>query len=100
MTELINEIYLLSQKLWLRIEPDYVGEMISVIDSYPYESTSSLTRDIWHGKPTEIEYQNGTVVKRGKKFGVNTPVNRFVYNCLLPMELKTRRKITEYYGEQ
>jgi 2-dehydropantoate 2-reductase len=49
MIELINEIYVLSQQLCIRIESDFVGKMISVIDSYPYESTSSLTRDVWDG---------------------------------------------------
>jgi 2-dehydropantoate 2-reductase len=92
MIELINEIYVLSQQLWIRIESDFVGKMISVIDSYPYESTSSLTRDVWDGKPSEIEYQNGTVVRLGEKFGVDTPVNRFVYSSILPMEMKARKK--------
>jgi 2-dehydropantoate 2-reductase len=92
MIELVNEIYVLSQQLWIRIESDFVGKMISVIDSYPYESTSSLTRDVWDGKPSEIEYQNGTVVRLGEKFGVDTPVNRFVYNSILPMEMKARKK--------
>jgi len=41
-------------------------------------------------KPSEIEYQNGTVVRLGEIYGVETPVNRFVYNCILPMELKAR----------
>jgi 2-dehydropantoate 2-reductase len=95
MIELINEIYVLSQQLWIRIESDFVGKMISVIDSYPYESTSSLTRDVWDGKPSEIEYQNGTVVRLGEKFGVDTPVNRFVYSSILPMEMKARKVITK-----
>jgi 2-dehydropantoate 2-reductase len=98
MIELLTEIYVLSQQLWIRIESDFVGKMISVIDSYPYESTSSLTRDVWDGKPSEIEYQNGTVVRLGEKFGVDTPVNRFVYNCILPMELKAKKKMTEGNG--
>jgi 2-dehydropantoate 2-reductase len=94
MIELINEIYVLSQQLWIRIESDFVGKMISVIDSYPYDSTSSLTRDVWDGKPSEIEYQNGTVVRFGEKFGVDTPVNRYVYSSILPMEIKARKKNT------
>jgi 2-dehydropantoate 2-reductase len=92
MIELLSEIFVLSQQLWIRIESDFVDKMISVIDSYPYESTSSLTRDVWDGKPSEIEYQNGTVVRLGEKFGVDTPVNRFVYSSILPMEMKARKK--------
>jgi len=91
MIDLLTEIYQLSQKIGIRIESDFLDKTISFIDSFPYDSTSSLTRDVWEGKPSEIEYQNGTVVRLGKKYGVDTPVNKFVYNCILPMELKVRK---------
>lgn len=90
MIDLLNEIYLLSQEIGVNIEPDFLEKTISFMDSLPYDSTASLTRDVWEGKPSEIEYQNGTVVRLGEKYGVATPVNRFVYNCILPGELKAR----------
>ena len=62
----------------------------SHVDTWDYNSTSSLTRDVWEGKPSEIEYQNGTVVKLGEKYGIETPVNSFVYTSILPRELKAR----------
>jgi len=37
-------------------------------------------------------YQNGAVVRLGEKYGVDTPVNRFVYYTILPMDIKARRK--------
>jgi len=92
MCGLFTEIYELSQKIGIRLEVDFVAKTVALIDTYPYHSTSSLTRDIWAGKPSEIEYQNGMVVKLGAKFGVDTPINRFVYHCILPMELKARQK--------
>ncbi len=90
MTELLNEIYVLSQKKNIAIKPDFIAKTISFIDSFPYESTSSLTRDVLAGKPSEIEYQNGTVVRLAKEYGLEVPVNQFIYNCILPMELKAR----------
>ena len=90
MIELLTEVYNLSQKMEVNIPESFLGKTIAFIDSYPPESTSSLTRDVWEGKPSEIEYQNGTVVKLGQKHGVPTPVNRFVYNCILPMEKRAR----------
>jgi len=93
MTDLLNEIYHLSQKMGIRIEPGFVDKSVSFIDTFPYDSTSSLTRDVWEGKPSEIEYQNGTVVRLGQKYGIDTPINRFVYNCILPMEIKAREKL-------
>ncbi|MCZ4409035.1 2-dehydropantoate 2-reductase [Cryomorphaceae bacterium 1068] len=92
MIDLVTEIYHLSQKIGVNIEPDFVEKTVSFIDTFPHDSTSSLTRDVWEGKPSEIEYQNGTVVKLGEKYGVDTPINRFVYQCVLPMELKARHK--------
>lgn len=91
MIELLNEIYLLSQKAGIKTEPGIVEKTVSVIDSYPYGSTSSLTRDVWEGRQSEIDYQNGAVVRLGEKFGVDTPVNRFVYYSILPMEIKARK---------
>ena len=92
MIEMLKEIYLLSQKIAINIESGFVEKTISVVDNYPYGSTSSLTRDVWEGRPSEIEYQNGAVVRLGEKYGVDTPVNRFVYYTILPMDLKARRK--------
>jgi len=92
MIGLLNEIYELSEKIGIGIEPGFVEKSVAVIDSYPYETTSSLTRDVWEGKPSEIEYQNGTVVRLGRQYGVDTPINQFVYSCILPMELKIGKK--------
>ena len=90
MISLVREVYMLSQKMGVNIESEYVEKTVTAIDSYPYDSTSSLTRDVWEGKPSEIEYQNGTVVRLGKEYGIDTPINSFVYNCILPGELKAR----------
>lgn len=90
MINLITEVYLLSQKIGVKIESDFVENTVSFIDTYPYDSTSSLTRDVWEGKPSEIDYQNGSVVRLGEKHGVDTPINSFIYNCILPSELKAR----------
>jgi 2-dehydropantoate 2-reductase len=91
MIDLLSEIYFLSKKAGVNIESDFIEKTVSFIDTFPYESTSSLTRDVWEGKPSEIDYQNGTVVRLGEKFGIETPINKFVYNCILPGELKARR---------
>jgi len=93
MYDLLEEIYLLSQKAGIKIKQDYVEKSIAFMDTFPYDSTSSLTRDVWEGKPSEIEYQNGTVVRLGEKYGVDTPINRFIYNCILPMEKRARKNL-------
>lgn len=92
MIELFTEIYKLSQKMGVKLESDIVEKNISAIDTFPYDSSSSLSRDILAGRPSEIEYQNGSIVKLAAKFGLDVPVNRFIYSCILPMEAKVRKK--------
>jgi 2-dehydropantoate 2-reductase len=92
MYKIFEEIYALSQEMSICIESDFVARTMSFVDSFAYDATSSLTRDVWEGKPSEIEYQNGTVVRLAEQYGVHTPVNKFIYECILPMERRARRK--------
>ena len=45
-----------------------------------------MQRDIMDGKPSELEFQTGTIVRFGKESNVPTPINTFIYNSLLPTE--------------
>lgn len=92
MHNLLKEIYSVSQKAGAKMEADFVEKTMKYIDSYPYESTTSLARDIWAGKPSELEYQNGSIAHLGEKYNIETPVNRFIYYCLLPLERRAREK--------
>ena len=42
------------------------------------------------GRPSELENFNGFIVKEAEKLGIATPVNKMIYECLLPMEKKAR----------
>jgi len=89
---ILTEGYRLSQKMGIALESDCVDTAMKLIDFYPFETTPSLARDIWEGKPSELEYQNGTIVKLGKRYEVDTPINDFIYRCILPMEMKARKR--------
>lgn len=93
MIQLVTEVYNVSQGAHINLPADFVEKTIAITDSLPYTSNSSMARDIWEGKPSELEYQNGTVVRLGKKYGIATPVNQFIYSCLLPMEIKARNML-------
>ncbi|HEY4786898.1 MAG TPA: 2-dehydropantoate 2-reductase [Bacteroidales bacterium] len=92
MIGLMSEIFILSKKMKINLESDFIEKTVSYIDGFSPDMTSSLARDVWAGKPSEIEYQNGTVVKLGNKYGVDTPINKFIYECILPMEKRARAK--------
>jgi len=64
------------------------------MSSRPRNGTTSLQRDIGDGKPSELEYWNGAVVRLGREMGVSTPLHKFIYDCLLPQELHARGKVS------
>jgi len=47
--------------------------------------SSSMARDVERGKPLEIEWLNGAVVRYGRQAGVPTPANQRVLDALLPL---------------
>ncbi|MBT8295617.1 MAG: 2-dehydropantoate 2-reductase [Gramella sp.] len=67
-------------------------EMVfEIINSQPEGTTASTQRDIMNGKPSELENFNGFIVKEGEKLSIETPVNRYIYECLKPMETAARK---------
>jgi len=59
----------------------------------PYEGTASMQRDIMAGRPSELDAQNGAVVRLGKEAGAATPVNSMIYASLLPLEMRARKEL-------
>jgi len=87
---IFEEIYRVALKTGIKLKPDIVDKTLDFVQTLPYDSSASMARDIWEGKPSEIEYQNGAVVKLAAKYDLDVPVNRFIYHCILPTEIKSR----------
>jgi len=66
---------------------------MAIYDGLVPESTASLQRDVMQGRPSELDYQIGAVVRFGQQADVATPCNSFIYNSLLPMELRARGEL-------
>ena len=69
-------------------------DTLQYIDSIPPLTTASMHRDIISGQPSELEYQNGSVVRLGKACGVPTPVHAFIYASLRPLEDRARGELS------
>lgn len=85
-----TEIYAIGLAKGVLLPQNLVAQIMDFISKQPYESTASTQRDIMQGKPSEIENFNGYIVKEGKRLGISTPINTFIYSCLQPMEAKSR----------
>jgi 2-dehydropantoate 2-reductase len=87
------EIYNVAIAKGIHLEESIVEKTMGYVENLPYEGTASMQRDIVDGKPSELESQNGAVVRYGKELNVPTPVHSFIYHSLLPAELKARGKL-------
>lgn len=94
MRKSAKEIIKVGQAKGFPLTGKHLDMLFEIINSQPEGTTASTQRDIMNGKPSELENFNGYIVKEGKKLDVETPVNRYIYECLKPME-EEARKTTE-----
>jgi len=90
----IREVFTVARANGVGVEEETIDATVGFIDQLPPEATSSMQRDIMEGRQSELNEQCGAVVRFGEKAGVQTPVNRFIYNSLLPLELKARSEMS------
>ena len=95
MRQTADEIVAVAKAKGVYLSETIVKQQFKMIESQPYNTTSSLQRDMMEGKPSELEAQTGTVVKMGLELGIPTPVNSFMYDSLLPQENKARSQKTK-----
>lgn len=87
---MLTEIEAVARARGVALPGDAVARAMTFIDSLPEASTASMQRDIMDGRPSELESQNGAVVRLGKRHGVATPVNALIHAALLPQERAAR----------
>ena len=86
----MREILAVARARGVALAAESVDRTLAFIDGLPPGGTASMQRDIVEGRPSELEAQNGAVVRLGRESGVETPVNAFLYSSLLPMERAAR----------
>lgn len=89
----IKEIIAVARAKGVNLPDDQSQRTLAFIDGLDPSATASMQRDIMEGKPSELESQNGAVVRLGREMGVPTPVNKFIYSCLLPQESGARLQL-------
>lgn len=86
----MREIAALARRRGVALPADAVARTLAFMDGMPAGGTASMQRDVLEGRPSELEAQNGAVVRLGRAAGVETPANAFVYAALLPAERRAR----------
>ena len=97
LEQTICEIYNVARACNIALPKNVIDKTMEFLDSLPPDGTASMQRDIMNGRPSELESQTGAVVRLGKEVEIQTPINNFIYQSLLPMEMRARGQLQ--FGE-
>jgi 2-dehydropantoate 2-reductase len=92
LDQAMREIVAVAGARGIALADTAIARTMALIDGLPPDGTASMQRDIMAGRPSELESQNGAVVRLGREAGVETPLNAFIYHSLLPQEQNARAK--------
>jgi 2-dehydropantoate 2-reductase len=93
LEQAIDETIRVARARKINLPEDTAAKTLANIDKMGPDIVASMARDILSGRPSELGAQNGAVVRMGLELGIPTPVHAFIYNSLLPLELKARGEI-------
>lgn len=94
MVDAIREVFGVGKANGVQIENEALASTIAFIDKLPPDGTTSMQRDLMNGRPSELGWQTGAVVRFGSHKGVSTPTNSFIYHSLLPLERIARGEMS------
>ncbi len=75
---LLGEINILAGAMGITFEQDIVKENMDITDALSPTASTSMQRDIWKGKPSEIDGLLFQVVRMADEYGVELPTYRMI----------------------
>jgi 2-dehydropantoate 2-reductase len=90
MLTAMEEIYALAHARGVNLPPDSIATVMRNVNALPEDATSSMQRDIAAGKPSELDAQNGAVVRMARETGIEVPTHTLIYETLKPREEVSR----------
>jgi 2-dehydropantoate 2-reductase len=85
--DVIDECLAVAKAEGVELQGDVHAAGTKLIATIPAQY-SSTAQDIARGKPTEIDFLNGHIVKRGDALGIATPANRVLWALVKLIEKK------------
>ena len=74
VTRAVQEAIAVARACGVSMPEDLLGNILNIPTMMPNQK-SSTAQDLARGKPSEIDFLNGYVVRKGAEFGIPTPTN-------------------------
>jgi 2-dehydropantoate 2-reductase len=78
------EVVAVARARGVAMPDDYEAATLAQMGQFPANAKPSMLEDLEAGRPLELEYLSGAVMRFGKAAGVPTPIHEKVYRTLLP----------------
>lgn len=82
----MEEVVALSQKAGTGVTREDLDGYVALLDSLNPDGMPSMRQDGLAHRYSEVELFSGTVLKKAREYGVETPINRLLYDRIKEME--------------
>ena len=82
LLQAMQEVLTLAQKKQVAVDADFIEKAMHFTDKLNPATKVSMLEDIEAGKPLELEWITGYIVREARGAGVATPINDIAYACL------------------
>ncbi|HWI80621.1 2-dehydropantoate 2-reductase [Ramlibacter sp.] len=89
MRDVVDECLAVAAAERVQVPGDMHAVVRQLVETMPTQY-SSTAQDLARHKPTEIDYLNGLIVRRGQALGIATPANRVLWALVKLLEGKRR----------
>ena len=79
-----KEVADLARAQGIRVPDDAPERALALHQGFPRTMYASMYHDLAKGKPMELDSLSGVVMRRGREFGIPTPVHEMAYLALKP----------------
>lgn len=82
----MKEVVELSKKAGVNLNQEDLDNWYKLLSTVNPNSRTSMCQDVLSGKKTEVDIFAGTVCELGKKYEIETPVNKTLLNIIKSIE--------------
>ncbi|HZE88281.1 MAG TPA: ketopantoate reductase C-terminal domain-containing protein, partial [Verrucomicrobiae bacterium] len=82
LTDALGETLAVARARGVPLRDDLRGEILQMVRDLPAASKASMLEDLERGRPLELPWLSGAVVRLGRELGVATPVHSFIAAAL------------------
>lgn len=87
MRNVVEECAAIADALGVALPNDMYASVVALVSAMPNQY-SSTAQDVARGRPSEIDFLNGYVVRKGRELNIPTPVNLTLHSMVKLKELR------------